>query len=83
MRCFNELDGRDTAAMHGKADSAKVLLEQMLAEDSTNAAAWCELARTKHHLGLANPRELLGILEDIQQTADAAVNNDPENVSYS
>jgi len=68
--------------MNGKADSAKIILEQILAEDSTNAAAWCELARTKHHIGLANPRELFGSLDDIQQTADAAVNNDSENVSY-
>ncbi len=69
--------------LNGEADSARVLLEQMVLKDSTNAAAWYELARTKHHMGLGNPREFLSSLEDLQQTVDAAVNNDPENVTYS
>ena len=69
--------------MDGKADSAKELLEQVIAEDSTNAAALYELARTEHHMGLGNVRELLGGLEDIQQTIDKAVENDPDNVIYS
>ncbi len=69
--------------INGNADSAKVILEQVLAADSTNAAAWYELARTKHHIGLGNPRVLFGSLEDIQQNTEAAVNNDPGNVIYS
>ena len=69
--------------MNGKADSAKVLLEQVIAEDSTNAAAWFELARTKHHIGLGNPRILFAGLDDLQQTIERAVENDPDNVIYS
>ena len=69
--------------MNGKADSAKVLLEQAIAEDSTNAAAWYELARTKHHIGLGNPRILFTRLDDLQQTIEHAVENDPDNVIYS
>ena len=69
--------------MNGKADSAKVLLEQAIAEDSTNAAAWYELARTKHHIGLGNPRILIAGLDDLQQTIERAVKNDPDNVIYS
>lgn len=69
--------------INGNADSAKVILEQVLAADSTNAAAWYELARTKHHIGLGNPRALFGSLEDIQQNTEAAVKNDPGNVIYS
>jgi len=68
--------------MNGEADSAKAVLEQIIAEDSTNAAAFYELARTKHHIGLGNIPELLGSLEDIQQTIDKAVENDPDNVIY-
>lgn len=68
--------------MNGKADSAKVLLEQAIAEDSTNAAAWYELARTKHHIGLGNPRNLFAGLDDLQQTIERAVKNDPDNVIY-
>jgi tetratricopeptide (TPR) repeat protein len=69
--------------MNGQADSAKVLLKQVIREDSTNAAAWYELARTKNHIGLGNPRELIEGLEDIQQTIEKAVEHDPDNVIYS
>lgn len=69
--------------INGKADSAKVVLEQVIAEDSTNAAAWYELARTKHHIGLGNPRNLFAGLDDLQQTIERAVENDPDNVIYS
>ena len=68
--------------MNGQADSAKVLLEQIIAEDSTNAAAWYEIARTKHHMGLGNPRELMSGIADIQQTVQNAVDYDPDNVIY-
>ena len=68
--------------MNGQADSAKVLLEQAIAEDSTNAAAWYEIARTKHHMGLGNPRELISGIADIQQTVQNAIDNDPDNVIY-
>lgn len=68
--------------MNGKADSAKAVLEQIVAEDSTDAAAWYELARTKHHIGLGDIRELLGGLEDWLQTIEKAVENDPDNVVY-
>jgi tetratricopeptide (TPR) repeat protein len=68
--------------MNGQADSAKVLLEQVLAEDSTNAAAWYEISRTKLHMGLGNPQELMSGIDDIQQTAKNAVDNDTDNVIY-
>jgi hypothetical protein len=63
--------------MNGQADSAKVLLEQVIAEDSTNAAALYELARTEHHIGLGNIPELLGGLEDIQQTIAGCLKSPP------
>ena len=69
--------------MDGKADSAKELLEQVIREDSTNAAALYELARTEHHMGLGNIPELLGGLDDIQQNINKAVEYDPDNVIYS
>jgi tetratricopeptide (TPR) repeat protein len=68
--------------MNGQADSAKVILEQVLSEDSTNAVAWYEIARTKHHMGLGNPRELMSGMADIQQTVQNAIDNDPDNVIY-
>jgi tetratricopeptide (TPR) repeat protein len=68
--------------MKGQADSAKVLIEHVLAEDSTHAAAWYELARIKHHIGLGNPRILFTGLDDLQQTIGQAVDYDPDNVIY-
>ena len=69
--------------IEGKVDSAKALLEEIIAEDSTNAMAWYELARTKHHMGLANPRELMGSLEDIQNTIQKAVELDDGSEIFS
>lgn len=68
--------------IEGKVDSAKTLLKTIIAEDSTNAMAWYELARTKHHMGLGNPRELMGSLEDIQNTIGKAVELDDSNEIY-
>ena len=69
--------------MAGHADSARAGLELALAADSTNAAAWYELARTEHHIGLGNPRELIDRLEQIDQAAGKAVTCAPQNATYS
>jgi tetratricopeptide (TPR) repeat protein len=68
--------------MNGQADSAVVILEQVLSEDSTNAVAWYEIARTKHHMGLGNPKELISGMPDVQQAVQNAVDNDPNSVIY-
>ncbi|MBN1426729.1 hypothetical protein JXA88_19465 [Candidatus Fermentibacteria bacterium] len=68
--------------MAGHADSARVGLESILATDSTDAAAWYELARTQHHIALGNPRELLDRLEQIDQAAGKAVAYAPQNATY-
>jgi len=68
--------------MNGNADSALVLLDVVLAEDSTNALALYEIARTMHHIGLGNPRQLFGGLGDMQDLIGKAVENDPDNVIY-
>jgi tetratricopeptide (TPR) repeat protein len=68
--------------MNGKADEAKTLLEKIISDDSTNADAFYELARSKFQMGLANPRELSTSLDDIQKTTELARKNDPENVIY-
>jgi tetratricopeptide (TPR) repeat protein len=68
--------------LNGQVDSAKVILEQVLSEDSTNAIAWYELARTKHHMALGNPRKLISGITDIQQTVQRAIDNDRDNVIY-
>jgi tetratricopeptide (TPR) repeat protein len=65
--------------MNGKVDQAKVLLESIVAKDSTNAMAYYELARLKHYMliGGGNVK-----IEDIISSIDNAVKNDPENVIY-
>ncbi|MBC8183149.1 hypothetical protein H8E88_18755 [candidate division KSB1 bacterium] len=68
--------------MNGKADEAKTLLEQVISEDSSNAAALYELARTKFQMGLANPRELFPSLENIEKLTESAREHEPDNVIY-
>jgi tetratricopeptide (TPR) repeat protein len=67
----------------GKVDSAKVLLELLIVKDPTNAAAYFELARLHHYLGLGNPREIMASLEKMKENIELALNNDPDNVIYS
>ena len=68
--------------MNGQVDEAKALLEKTISEDSTNALAHYELARTKYHIGLGNPRELINKLTEIQYSIDQAIKYDPANVIY-
>ncbi len=68
--------------MNGKADSAKVLLEQAISEDSTNALAHYELARTKQHMALGNPRQLANLIKDAHHSIERATEHDPDNVIY-
>ena len=68
--------------MNGNADSAQVMLQQILTGDSSNHAAWYELARTTQHILLGNPRAMMGGLSDLQTTINRAVELDPDNVIY-
>jgi len=68
--------------MNGKADEAKTILEQVISNDSCNAAALYELARTKLQMGLANPRELISSMESIEKLAESARENNPDNIIY-
>ncbi|MBN1779615.1 hypothetical protein JW948_00680 [bacterium] len=68
--------------MKGQADSARDLLEKILVQDSTNAAAWYELARTTQHIGLGNPRTMFTALDEAEKAIEDAVENDPDNIIY-
>lgn len=68
--------------MNGKADKAHAQLEQLLEENPDNAAAQYELARARIQLGLANVRKLMTDVHNIQHIIEQAVNNDPDNVTY-
>ncbi len=65
--------------MNGKVDEAKAQLDQVLANDSTCALAYYELARTKHHMMLGGSGHKP---EDILSTIEKAVKYDPNNVIY-
>lgn len=69
--------------MHGKADQAKILLEQLIKEDSTNALAFYELARTQYQMALGNPRQLIDGINQAQHSIDQAMKYDEDNVIYS
>jgi len=53
--------------MNGKADQANELLTNCLKDDSVNALAWFEMARTRHHMFLGNrqisPTEWAGVVK--------------------
>lgn len=66
----------------GQAEAAKQILAEAIAEDSTLAVSWFELARTQHHISLGNPRELVKNLVEINRLAEKAVELDSKNVIY-
>ncbi|MDH4218320.1 MAG: TRAP transporter TatT component family protein [Candidatus Aminicenantes bacterium] len=68
--------------MNGKADEAKAMLEQIVSDEPDNALAHYELARTKYQIMLSALKELETALEDMQQSIDKAIENDPDNVIY-
>jgi tetratricopeptide (TPR) repeat protein len=68
--------------MNGKADEAKAMLEQVISDEPDNALAHYELARTKYHIALSDLEESEITPEDIQQSIDKAIENDPDNVIY-
>jgi tetratricopeptide (TPR) repeat protein len=68
--------------MNGKADEAKAMLEQIVSDEPENALAHYELARTKYQIMLSGLKELETSLEDIQQSIDKAIENDPDNVIF-
>lgn len=67
--------------MNGKADKAEAILEQIISDEPDIALAHYELARTKLHIGLSTLEE--SAMEEVQQSIDKAIENDPDNVIYS
>ena len=67
--------------MNGKADQALNLLEQNLKEDTANALALYELARTRLHY---RSGELEGpaLLDYLKSTIEKAIKLDPDNIIY-
>jgi len=68
--------------INGNADSALALLATVITEDSTNAHALFELARTEHQIGLGNPQKLFRQIKNMKVLTDKAVEYDPDNVIY-
>lgn len=68
--------------INGYADSAKIILEDLLSVDSTNALAWYELCRTTQHLGLSNPREIKESINKALNCINQAVKYDNQNTWY-
>lgn len=68
--------------INGDADSAKVILDQILAEDSTLAMAWYELARTEQHMGLGDMQKMMEHHDLAVQNIEKALKLDPYNPAY-
>lgn len=68
--------------MEGKVDQARSLLEKTLAEKPDDATAHYELARTRMHMTLGNPKDMERDLADAQKSVDQAVALGPRKVMY-
>lgn len=66
--------------MSGKVDEAKAMLDEIIQNEADNAAAYFELARTTHHMGLGNPRDMK--IEETLKSISKAMELDPDNVIY-
>ncbi|MBN2543407.1 hypothetical protein JXI42_11135 [bacterium] len=66
--------------LSGVVDSAKVVLEGALAENPNSSLALFEMARLKHHMGLGDPQGFFETIDEIEQTLQKAIDNDPDNV---
>jgi len=66
----------------GNADFCISALQKILADDPEQAEAWYELARSKHHVSLGNPKNMVENFNEIQQAVDKAVEFDSDNVIY-
>ena len=68
--------------MSGKADDARTLLENAIAENPQDAAAHYELSRILFHMALGKGREIFDYIEQAKNSIDKAVEIDPGNVIY-
>lgn len=68
--------------MSGKADKAEELLNELLKTDSTDAAAYFELARTKHHMFLGKDQIAPEEWQEVVVASQQAVRLAPENEIY-
>jgi len=68
--------------MSGQADTAQLILEEFLANDSTSALAWFELCRIHQHLGKGNPQSMMESQEKSLYCITQAIKHDPENALY-
>jgi tetratricopeptide (TPR) repeat protein len=65
--------------MNGHADTAVILLSQIIVDDPENAKAYYELARAKQHMMLGGSRYEIS---EIIDNASKANELNPENISY-
>ncbi len=68
--------------MNGKADEAKLMLQQYTTEQPDNAMAWYELSRATHHVGLSDPQNLENSVTEALGYIDKAIGLVPENTKF-
>ncbi len=68
--------------MDGKADQALALLEKAVADNSDDADACYELARTRYHMMLGEPETLPKAVEEAHNDILRALELEPDNVIF-
>jgi tetratricopeptide (TPR) repeat protein len=65
--------------INGQADKAETMLLELLKQDSTDALAYFELARTKHHMFMGGTEFSQEAWKEVMYALQQAVQNDPNN----
>jgi len=68
--------------MSGKADEAKAVLDDAIANNPKYSAAYYELSRTFFHMGLGEEQATTDYLLKSKEAIYLALKNDPENIIY-
>jgi len=68
--------------MTGHAGDALAILEEITARNPQNGLAYFELARTRHHIMLANPREMDDAIAGVREACERAAVLQPDNVVF-
>jgi tetratricopeptide (TPR) repeat protein len=68
--------------LDGAVDSARAILEDIVAKDPENALAWYELSRTDHHIAKGDMQNLVAHMENARKNNKQALELEPDNLAF-
>ena len=79
---YQTVDTAYELRMHGQANKARSMLVDLVIEEPSCAMAWYELARTRQHIALGDPRLMMSLMGPMQAASAKAVKLEPDNYAY-